>query len=159
MECVSNICTKNVLLQECNVLTISLTCDSLIWWIVLTNTLSKQSWGHLYSRIPRWIHGFIYDLHYIICPCFVSPYYTLDISRYDITWYCTQQNNFEGKTSPTLRTSANTPIPRPNRRAMAVFCELCRERWAPDIESLLYIPTLHTLTESVLDLTIIYAMK
>ena len=34
---------------------------------------------------------------------------TLDISKYNITWYCTQHNKFEGKTSARLRTHERQP--------------------------------------------------
>ena len=34
---------------------------------------------------------------------------TIDISMYNITWYCTQHNKFEGKTSARLRTHERQP--------------------------------------------------
>ena len=35
--------------------------------------------------------------------------YTVDISRYHVTRYCIQHNNFEGEISVTFRTQDNIP--------------------------------------------------
>ena len=59
----------------------------------------------------------------VLCLCTDWILYTLEMSLCNITRYCTQHNNFEAKTSATLRTH-QTPIPHLNGWAMAVFREL-----------------------------------
>ena len=67
---------------------------------------------------------------------------TLDISRYNIHVipYCTQHNNFEGKTAVTLRTHERNQYLALTGELWMSFMSYLEKRWPRDIGSALYNP-------------------
>ena len=103
----------------------------IIFFISPLTRIGVLTYWNLNSNIYIYIYIFL-------CKIFLShivepPSYTLDMSRCNITRYCTQHNNLKVKLRSHFKLTKDTHTSPPRERAMVVFCDLSGEKWPRDI--------------------------